>query len=204
MSRGGRSHRGILVELVVRSKDERVGALRPARSVIGDAGRESQRVTAGLVLVGDGLTVLESAERVARGYAAMTMVGVLAQADIGGEEQLGEELGEEFQSLYDGSDIGVGVGTAFVLWTKIMRPSVLGVPEVDQRLPTFSSSTGTPNRMTLLKPFSTNGFRKPSSLLIPHRFCPGNDLISISASGSSVMKMGYMSMSLLKVRPRDW
>ena len=49
-------------------------------------------MTAGLLLVkvGGGLTVLETAEGVAGGNTAMTVVGVLAQADVGSEEQLGE------------------------------------------------------------------------------------------------------------------
>jgi hypothetical protein len=49
-------------------------------------------MAAGLLLVeiSDGLTVLETAEGVAGGNTAMTVVGVLAQADVGSEEQLGE------------------------------------------------------------------------------------------------------------------
>jgi hypothetical protein len=132
----------------------------------------------------------------------MAMVCVLAQADVGSEEELREKLGKELESLDNGSYVGVGMGTTLVLYVHFEINKAVGHPVRGRRL-TFSSSTGTPNRMTLLKPFATKGFKKPSSLLIPHRFCPGNDLISISASGSSVIKMGYMSMSLLKVRPRD-
>jgi len=32
---------------------------------------------------------------------------------------------------------------------------------------------------------------------MPHRRCPGRDGMSTLASGSSVMKMGYMNMDLL-------
>ncbi len=43
--------------------------------------------------------------------------------------------------------------------------------------------------------------RKPSSLLTPQRHCPGIDASGTSASSSSVMKMGYMNMDFVMLRP---
>jgi hypothetical protein len=103
--------------------------------------------------------------------------------------------------LDDRGDVGVCVCAEFILRsfgkTRFFRTSL-------DSLLTFSSSNGTPNKITLFNPFSTSGLKNPSNLLIPHLFCPGKVEISNSASGSSVMKIGYMSMSLFSVRPRAW
>ena len=70
----------------------------------------------------------------------------------------------------------------------------------DKTRRTFVHFIGTPNRMTLFSPFFTSGPRNSSSRFTPHRACPGSDGISTCASGSSVMKMGYMSMLFVSVR----
>lgn len=58
---------------------------------------------------------------------------------------------------------------------------------------------GTPKRMTLFRPFFTRGPKNSSSLLTPHLAWPGREGISTWASGSSVMKIGYMSMDFVRV-----
>ena len=79
----------------------------------------------------------------------------------------------------------------YVVKTYYHKPLVL--------LMTLSQFKGTPKRITLSNPLSTRGWRKPSSLLTPHLCCPGNEGISTLASGSSVIKIGYMNIDFVTV-----
>jgi hypothetical protein len=65
---------------------------------------------------------------------------------------------------------------------------------------TFSHLSGTPKRMTLFRPFFTSGPRNASRRFTPQRRWPGRLVISTLASGSSVMKIGYMSMAFVSSR----
>ena len=63
---------------------------------------------------------------------------------------------------------------------------------------TLTQSKGTPNRITLSKPFFTQGPINSSSLLTPHLLrCPARVGISTLAFGSSVMNIGYMNMDVV-------
>jgi hypothetical protein len=65
---------------------------------------------------------------------------------------------------------------------------------------TFSHFIGTPNSITLPSPFFMSGPRNSSSRSTPQRRWPGKLLISVDAPGSSVMKIGYMSISFVSPR----
>ncbi|KAH3672967.1 hypothetical protein WICPIJ_009976 [Wickerhamomyces pijperi] len=51
-------------------------------------------------------------------------------------------------------------------------------------------ASGTPNRITALRPLSTNPLTKGISLLTPHLFCFGKDSIKTSSSSLSEMNNG--------------
>lgn len=65
---------------------------------------------------------------------------------------------------------------------------------------TLTHVSGTPNRITLLRPFLIKGPRNPSRRSTPHRFWPGSAEISTSAFGSSVIKIGYINIDLVRLR----
>jgi hypothetical protein len=73
-----------------------------------------------------------------------------------------------------------------------MRP---GISSENARR-TFAQLSGTPKRITLLRPFLTSGPMNSSRRSTPQRHWPGSEAISTRAVGSSVMKIGYMSIDL--------
>jgi hypothetical protein len=93
--RAGRgSERSVLfVQLVVGPKDQRMRTLRTRVVAQSESwsGTKGEGMSAGLHLVGGGLAVLEASKGVTRRDTAVTVVGVLAEAYIGGKEQLGKE-----------------------------------------------------------------------------------------------------------------
>lgn len=134
--------------------------------------------------------------------AAVPVGGILAEAnirrDVEGRVQLTEELDCE-------DDRSLRVVCWRPTWVLKAADKVAGTRSAKGRKPghtrrTFSQVSGTPNRITLLRPFCTRGPRNPSSLFTPQRRCPGRLAISTLASGSSVMKIGYMSIPFVSDR----
>lgn len=123
--------------------------------------------------------------------ATVTVRCIFTKANIDAKHELGEDVGKKFQCLNNRSRFVISSAATRVLMDatcQIQSFSKL-VPKSKMQL-AFSIVTGTPKRITLFKPFCTKGFKNASSLLIPHRFCPGKVATSCSASGSSEMKMG--------------
>lgn len=126
-----------------------------------------------------------------RENATVTVRRIFTKANIDTKHELGEDVGKEFQRLNDRGRFVIGSAATRILEYKAYQtqPFCTVTPKSKMQL-AFSIVTGTPKRITLFKPFSTKGFKNASSLLIPHRFCPGKVATSCSASGSSEMKMG--------------
>lgn len=82
-------------------------------------GRVDERVGVRVDTVSMGLDYLLSVLSVGGGYAAMAMVGVFTQADVGGEKKSREELGKKLERLNDRSHVGICVCRAFVLDTGV-------------------------------------------------------------------------------------
>ena len=97
--------------------------------------------------------------------AAVAVRGVLAEADVARDVEVGEELAEEADGGDDGPVGVVGGATALVLY---MRARSAFARRARKGPRTLVQWMGTPKRMTLRKPFLTRGARKPSSLLTPH------------------------------------
>ena len=96
--------------------------------------------------------------------------------------------------------VGNSLFNSLIVWMTGPSGSSAKVPTLS-----FVFTTGTPNRITDRRPFATSGRRNPTILFTPHlcvrsnseglryRFWRGRDGMSSSASGLSVMKIGYIS-----------
>ena len=126
----------------------------------------------------------------------MPVRSVLAEADVGGDIEGRVEFAEE-ADCGDNGTLWVVCGRAPLVLTRT-GSAELGEETVGER--TLLHLSGTPKRMTLWRPFLTSGPRNSSSRFTPQRACPGSEGISTCASGSSVMKMGYMNMAFVSVR----
>lgn len=128
---------------------------------------------------------------------AMTMRCVLAKTDVNSDIKNGEEFSERAY-CEDHRTMGVVCQSSTgVLCTPHMRNHA---EILIYSCCTFLPMRGTPNRITLFNPFWIKGPKNPSSLLTPQRRWPGNVAISVLASGSSVMKIGYMSIDFASWR----
>lgn len=132
-------------------------------------------------------------------HAAVSVGCVLAETDVCCDVERGVERAELLDSLNHRS-FGVICGSTLAILEACADVNWLPGEDGYAHIHTFSHLNGTPKRITLLRPFLTNGPMNSSSLFTPQRHWPGREGISTRASGSSVMKMGYMSIPFVRVR----
>ena len=98
--------------------------------------------------------------------AAMAVRGVLAEADVACDVEIREVRAYFADCADDGAVWVIRGGTALIL--PRVRASICGARGWSYEGRTLLQLRGTPNRMTLRRPFLTSGPRNSSSLFTPH------------------------------------